>query len=120
MPHLLQMFYGNLSQLDKKSNSVLRSRSETSSQGGGNVQSMEGVTAYGYPPECHDDVIFGRRGLHIYCLIRSPYQPLRSVRDDFKRTLTYPCPTSLLESSTALRTKLSLEEQALAYRNYEL
>ena len=27
MPHPLQMFYGNLSQLGKKSNSVIRSRS---------------------------------------------------------------------------------------------
>ena len=27
MPHPLQMFYGNLSQLSKKSNSVIRSRS---------------------------------------------------------------------------------------------
>ena len=32
MPHPLQMFYGNLAQLGKKSNSVIRSRSVTVSK----------------------------------------------------------------------------------------
>ena len=34
MPHPLQVFYGNLSQLGKKSNSVIRSRSVTGSKTG--------------------------------------------------------------------------------------
>ena len=39
MPHPLQMFYGNLSQIGKKSNSVIRSRSVIGSQ----ICVMEGV-----------------------------------------------------------------------------
>ena len=43
MPHPLNMFYGNLAQLGKKSNSVIRSRS-VMVKNWCNVLSMEGVT----------------------------------------------------------------------------
>ena len=36
-------------------------------------------------------------------------------RDDFKRSLTYPCRRSIDESRAALRIKHSSEEQTLAY-----
>ena len=51
MPHPLQMFYGNLAQLDKKSNSAIRSRSVTV-KNWCNVRSMEGVTVYSHHPDC--------------------------------------------------------------------
>ena len=59
MPHPLHMFYGNLAQLGKKSNSVIRSRS-VMVKNWCNVISMEGVTVCGHHPECR--VTFGRRG----------------------------------------------------------
>ena len=62
MPHPLQMFYGNLSQLDKKSNSVIRSRSVIRSNWC-NDWSMEVVTVDGQHPEYH--VTSGRGGPHI-------------------------------------------------------
>ena len=42
-----------------------------------------------------------------YCLVRSPFRPQNFLRDDFKRSLTYPCPRSLLESRIAFRIKHS-------------
>ena len=45
------MFYGNLAQLGKKSNSVIRSRS-VMVKNWCNVLSMEGVTVCGHHPEC--------------------------------------------------------------------
>ena len=63
MPHPLQMFYGNLAQLGKKSNSVIRSRS-VMVKNWCNVLSIDGgVTVCGYHPECR--VTFGRGGPHI-------------------------------------------------------
>ena len=62
MPHPLHMFYGNLGQLGKKSNSVIRPRSVTV-KNWCNVLSMEGVTVCGHHPECR--VTFGRGGPHI-------------------------------------------------------
>ena len=62
MPHPLHMFYGNLAQLGKKSNSVIRSRS-VMVKSWCDVLSMEGVTVCVYHPECC--VTFGRGGLHI-------------------------------------------------------
>ena len=59
MPHPLHMFYGNLAQLGKKSNSP---RSVTV-KNWCNVLSMEGVTICGHHPECR--VTFERRGPHI-------------------------------------------------------
>ena len=59
MPHPLHMFYGNLAQLSKKSNSVIMSRSVTV-KNSCNVLSMEGVTVCGHRPECR--VTFGRGG----------------------------------------------------------
>ena len=53
------MFYGNLVQLSKKSNSVIRSRS-VMVKNWCNVLSMEGVTVCGHHPECR--VTFGRGG----------------------------------------------------------
>ena len=41
-----------------------------------------------------------------YCLVRSPYRPWNFLRDDFKRSLTYPCPRSLLVSRTAPRKNI--------------
>ena len=60
--HPLHMFYGNLVQLGKKSNSVIRSRS-VMVKNWRNVLSMEGVTVCGHHPECR--VTFGRGGPHI-------------------------------------------------------
>ena len=62
MPHPLHMFYGNLVQLGKKSNSVIRSRS-VMVKNWCDVLSMEGVTVCGHHPEC--GVTFGRGGPHI-------------------------------------------------------
>ena len=62
MPHPLHMLYGNLAQLGKKSNSVIRSRS-VMVKNWCNVLSMEGVTVCGHHPECR--VTFGRGGPHI-------------------------------------------------------
>ena len=45
-----------------------------------------------------------------------PISTMKLPRDDFKRTLTYPCPRSLDESRTALRIKHLQKEQALTYR----
>ena len=53
------MFYGNLVQLGKKSNSVIRSRSVMVNNWC-NVLSMGGVTVCGHHPECR--VTFGRGG----------------------------------------------------------
>ena len=69
MPHPLQMFYGNLTQLGKKSNSVIRSRS-LKGQNWCNVSSVEGVTVYGYPPECR--VRFGKGNLILFGKIPVP------------------------------------------------
>ena len=49
MPHPLHMFYGNLAQLGKKSNSVIRSRS-VMVKNWCNVLYMEGVTVCGHHP----------------------------------------------------------------------
>ena len=54
-----------------------------------------------------------------YCWIRSPYWPLNFLNflnDDFKRSTSYPCLSSLLESRLARRIKHLYEEQARAYR----
>ena len=56
------MFYGNLVQLGKKSNSVIRSRS-VMVKNWCYVLSMEGVTVCGHHQECR--VTFGRGGPHI-------------------------------------------------------
>ena len=56
------MFYGNLAQLGKKSNSVIRFRS-VMVKNWCNVLSKEGVTVCGHHPECR--VSFGRGGPHI-------------------------------------------------------
>ena len=56
------MFYGNLAQLGKKSNSVIRSRS-VMVKNWCNVLSIEGVTVCGHHPECR--ITFGRGGPHI-------------------------------------------------------
>ena len=61
MPHPLHMFYGNLAQLGKKSNSVIRSRS-VMVKNWCYVLAMEGVTVCGHHPECR--VTFGRGGPH--------------------------------------------------------
>ena len=58
------MFYGNLSQLGKKSNSVIRSKSVTV-KNLCNVLSIGGVTVYGHHPECR--VTFGRGDLILFC-----------------------------------------------------
>ena len=63
MPHPLQMFNGNLSQLGKKSNSVIRSRSVIGSKIGVMPDQWRGVTVDGHHPECR--VTFGRGGPHI-------------------------------------------------------
>ena len=60
--HPLQMFHGNLAQLGKKSNSVIRSTT-VAVKNWCNVLSMEVVTVYGHHPECR--VKSGRRGHHI-------------------------------------------------------
>ena len=99
----LQMFYGNLAKSGKKLNSVIRSRSVNRVKNCCNVWSKEGVTVYGHHPVCR--VTFGRRDLIF--LLSSPYRPWNFLRDDLKRSLTYPCPRSLLESRIALRIKLS-------------
>ena len=62
MPRPLDMFYGNLAQLGKKSNSVMRSRS-VMVKNWCNVSSIEGVTVCGLHPDCR--VTFGRGGPHI-------------------------------------------------------
>ena len=62
MLHPLHMFYGNLAQLGKKSNSVIRSRSVTV-KNWCNSLSMEVVTVCGHHPECR--VTFGRGVSHI-------------------------------------------------------
>ena len=70
------MFYGNLAQLGKKSNSVIRSRSVTVNSRC-NVWSMEGVTVCGHHPECR--VKFGRGDLILFDKIPVPtiYLPVR-------------------------------------------
>ena len=60
--HAAPVAYGNLVQLGKKSNSVIRSRS-VMVKNWCNVLSMEGVTVCGHHPECR--VTFGRGGPHI-------------------------------------------------------
>ena len=62
MPHPLHMFYGNLAQLGKKSNSVIRFRSVTV-KNWCNLLSMEVDTVYAHHPKCL--VTFGRGGPHI-------------------------------------------------------
>ena len=56
------LIYGNLAQLGRKSNSVIRSRSVTVKYWC-NVLSMESVTVCGHHPECR--VTFRRGGPHI-------------------------------------------------------
>ena len=99
----LHMFYGNLAQLGKKSNSVIRYRS-VMVKNWWNVLSMEGVTVCGHHPEISCSI---REMGTSYCLVRSPYRPYNFLRDDFKCSLTYPCPRSLLESRIAPRIKHS-------------
>ena len=53
------MFYEQLAQLGKKSNSEIRYGSVTGSK----IGVMEGVIVYGHYPECR--VTFGRGGPHI-------------------------------------------------------
>ena len=62
MPHPLRMFYGNLAQFGKESNSVIRSRS-VMVKNWCNVLSMEGVAVCGHHLECR--VTFGKGGPHI-------------------------------------------------------
>ena len=72
MPHPLHMFYGNLAQLGKKSNSVIRSISVTV-KNWCYVLSMKGVTVCGHHPECR--VTFrrgGGGGLILFCKIPVP------------------------------------------------
>ena len=69
MPHPLHMFYGNLAQLGKKSNSVIRFRS-VMVKNWCNVLSMEGVTVCGHHPECR--VTFGRGDLILFGEIPVP------------------------------------------------
>ena len=85
--------------LGKKSNLVIRSRVKNWC----NVWSVGVITEYGHPPEYH--VTLGRGASS--CLIRSPYRPRNFLRDDSKRSLTYPCPRSLLENRIALRINFS-------------
>ena len=68
-----------------------------------NVWSVNGVTVYGHVPECH--VTFGRGRLHN--VKWDPHIDHKTLRDNFKRALTYPCPRSLDESRAALRIKHS-------------
>ena len=63
------MFYGNLVQLGKKSNSVIRSRS-VMVKNWCNVLSMKGVTVCGHHPECR--VTFGREELILFGKIPVP------------------------------------------------
>ena len=66
-----------------------------------NVWSIECVIVYGHVPECH--VSFRRGRLHNVW-----WDPnIDFLRDDFKRSMTYPCPRSLDESRAALRIKHS-------------
>ena len=69
MPHPLHMFYGDLVQLGKKSNSVIRSRS-VMVKNWCNVLSMEGVTVCGHHPECR--VTFGEGDLILFGKIPVP------------------------------------------------
>ena len=67
-----------------------------------NVWSIEGVIVYGHIPECH--VTFGRVRLHNVWW--DPHIDHKNfLRDDFKRSMTYPCLRSVLidESRVALR-----------------
>ena len=63
------MFYGNLAQLGKKSNSVIRSRS-VMVKNWCNVLSMEGIIVCGHHPECR--VTVGRGGLILFGKIPVP------------------------------------------------
>ena len=69
MPHTLQMFYGNITQLGKKSNSVIRARS-VKGQNLCNISSMEGAIVYGHPQKCR--VTFGRGDLVLFGKIAVP------------------------------------------------
>ena len=88
------LFYGNLQELG---NNV---KNSTNVQFGNkitiywNIWSMKGVNVYDHIPECHK--IFGRRGLHY--VWGDPYIDHRTfLRDDYKRSLIYPCSRSLHE-----------------------
>ena len=78
MPHPLHMFYGNLAQLGKKSNLVIRSRSVMVKNWCNSI-SMEGVTVCGHHPECR--VTFERGGPHIVWL---------DPRTDHRNSLNVP------------------------------
>ena len=65
MPHPLQMFNGNLAQLGKKSNSVIRSRSVTV-KNWCDVFSMEVATVYGHHPECHQMSLYPSKCNYMY------------------------------------------------------
>ena len=60
------MFYGNITQLGKKSNSVIRSRS-VKCKNWCNVSSMESGTGYDYTPEW--SVTLGRGGPFDYTAV---------------------------------------------------
>ena len=98
------MFYGNLQ------SSVIRSKIGIKVRFGNrfanwcNVWSTEGVIVYGHVPECH--VTFGRGRLHNVWW--DPHIDHKNfLRDDFKRSMRYPCLRSLDESRAALRIKHS-------------
>ena len=97
------MFYGNLQNLVIKSKSVIKSsRIGNKFANWCNVWSIECVIVYGHVPECH--VTFGRGRLHNVWW--DPHIDHKtSWGDDFKRSMTYPCPRSLDESRAALRIK---------------
>ena len=92
MPHPLQMFY--LAQLDKKSNSVIRSRSVTV-KNWCNVLSMEGVTVYGHHPECR--VTLGDGDLILFGKISVPTIELSYRR--FQTSLDISLPEKLIGKS---------------------
>ena len=103
MPHPLQMFYGNLIQLGKKSNLVTRSRSV---KGQKLVQCLINGGCHCIWSSSRMSWNIRERGTS-YCLVRSQYRPQNFLRDDFNRSLTYHCPRSLLESRAARRIKHS-------------
>ena len=85
------MYYGNLVQIGKKSNSVIRSRS-VMVKNWCNVLSMEGVTVCGHHPECR--VTFGRGGPHIFGKIPVPTIELPKRR--FQTFLDISLPEKLI------------------------
>ena len=113
MPQPLHMFYGNLAQLGKKSNSEIRSRSVTV-KNWCNVLSMEGVTACGQHPECR--VIFGRGGLILFGKIPVPTIELPKRR--FPRFLDISLPEKLIGKSHRPQNKTFIKSSNVHVYHY--